>query len=196
MRKHFIVAGLFMLFVTVGFGQHGWKFRSDDYVGLASGQLGNYGVVETVNGVCKGPWFLGIGAGLDYYRFRSIPLFVSVTRELPIFPKAGGLFVYLDGGIDLPRYTKSVPFDAGFDSYSSRFHAGTWYNGSLGYRIKLGAKTQKALLFSAGYGVKKLKEEDTAPAICAVFGACQIGTEMYVYEYLNRMLLLRIGFSF
>ena len=46
---------------SVGFGQSRVQFRSTEWVGLSSGQVGSAGQVQTVNGVAKGPWFVGVG---------------------------------------------------------------------------------------------------------------------------------------
>lgn len=194
MRKRILLAvACTLLCMTVCFGQPAWKFRSDNYAGLAAGELGSYGHVQTVNGLYKGPWFLGLGAALDYYRFRSIPLFLSVTRDLPAFTKGGGLFVHLDGGIDLPWYKR--PF-VPYERFSSTFHSGSYWSAGLGYKWRLSDHTDKALLLSAGYNMKKLKEDQPTQWGCLNPGICTVNTQTYVYEYLNRTFLFAVGFRF
>lgn len=175
---------------------HPWKFRSDNYLGLSSGAWGDAGLIQTINGLYKGPWFVGLGAGLDNYRFLSVPLFVSLTRDLPVFSKRSGLSVELDGGSNLPWYTRPTSYDDGF--VSSKFYPGPWWSASLDYKWKLSSHTGKALLFSAGYSVKKLREDQVAPSAstCQGIGGCPLTLETYVYKYLNRTLLFRIGFQF
>lgn len=178
-----------------------WKFRSDDYLGLAAGQWGNYGLLQTVNGVYKGPWFLGLGAGMDNYRFRSVPLFASVTRDLPVFikrsgvgsGKRSGLFLNLDGGINLPWYHRDLIY-AG-EGLSSKFRAGSWWSAGLGYKWKLAARTDKALLVSVNYSEKRLKEVQSFASPCDPM-TCGFGNERYIYEYLNRVFLFAVGFQF
>jgi hypothetical protein len=178
-----------------------WKFRSDDYLGLAAGQWGNYGLLQTVNGVYKGPWFLGLGAGMDNYRFRSVPLFASVTRDLPFFikrsgkrnDKRSGLFLNLDGGTNLPWYHRDIIY-AG-EGWSSKFHAGSWWSAGLGYKWKLAARTDKALLVSLNYSEKRLREVQAFTSPCDPM-TCGFGNERYLYEYLNRVFLFAIGFQF
>jgi hypothetical protein len=200
MRKSIVLAVSCTLYLTVCCGQPAWKFRSNNYLGLASGELGNYGLVQTVNGIYKGPWFLGLGAGLDNYRFRSIPLFFSVTRDLPVFgalpafSKRGALFLNLDGGIDLPWYKRTV---TGYDGIiASKFRPGPRWNAGLGYKWKLSAQTGKALLLSVAYSMKKLREDQTGPSTCVNSGICGITQQTYVYEYLNHTILFKIGFQF
>jgi hypothetical protein len=174
--------------------QSGWKFRSGDYLGLAAGQWGNYGLLQTVNGVAKGPWFLGLGAGMDNYRFRSVPLFVSVTRDLPVFSKKSGLFLNLDGGINLPWYKRDFIYVG--EGLTSQFHAGSWFSGGLGYKWPLSPRTGKALLLSVNYSEKRLKEHQQFGTPCAYPSVCGISDQTYLYEYLNRVFLFKIGFMF
>jgi hypothetical protein len=174
-----------------------WKFRSTDYVGLSSGQWGSIGLVQTINGLYKGPWFVGLGAGLDNYRFRSIPLFLALTRDLPAFSKRSGLFVDLEGGINLPWYTLTLPAYEGITS--SKFYPGLWGSASLGYKWKLSVHSRKALLFSAGYSMKKMRQDQTAAEViipCYYAGVCNTSQQTYVYEYLVRTLIFRIGLQF
>ena len=192
MSKRILLAVAVTLYITVCSAQPagpGWKFRSDNYLGLASGEWGNSGLVQTVNGISKGPWFLGLGAGLDNYRFRSVPLFVSVTRDWRRF------FLHLDGGTNLPWYKRTIYPNPVNGGATSSFHPGLWWSAGLGYKWKLSAHTDKALLFSADYSVKKLTEDQTSTSICYAL-ACQFTPETYVYKYLNQVLLFKIGFMF
>jgi hypothetical protein len=158
MKKCLVIVCLGSLFSTGGFSQSSWKFRSVEYVGLLSGQAGNYGQFGTINGASKGSWFLGAGVGLDYYRFRSLPLFLSVTKEL--MPGKNGLFASLDGGVNFPIYHRPDGYyDGSFAT--SEFVAGPYWSAGLGYKIKLPADRNKdhALFLSAGYSYKELKED-------------------------------------
>jgi hypothetical protein len=184
-----------------------WKFRSDDYVGLASGQWGNYGLLQTVNGVSRGPWFLGLGAGLDNYRFQSAPLFVSVTRDIPVFrdiavvSKKGDFFLNLDGGTNLPLYNRDIIPYVG--AMTSKFHAGSWWSGGLGYKWPLSSRSGfghsgKALLVSVNYSEKRLKEVQKVPPppYACDPGACPLVDQTFIFDYLNRVFLFKIGLQF
>jgi hypothetical protein len=196
MRKYFLIAG-FSVCVSMCSGQSPWKFRSDNYAGLETGQLGGRGHVETVNGLYKGPWFLGLGAGLDYYRFRSVPLFLSVSRDLLAFGNRSGLSLYLDGGINLPWYKRDLTTYQTQLVSSSKFYARPWGSGGLGYKWRLSARTDKALLVSAGYSIKKLEEKLTGTTFCAT-SSCPLETpnQTYIYDYVNHTFLFLVGFRF
>jgi hypothetical protein len=177
-----------------------WKYRSDNYVGLSAGQWGDYGLLQTVHGVYNGPWFIGGGAGLDNYRFRSVPLFLSVTRDVPTPAiKRGGFFVHLDGGTNLPWYTR--PITPYYEFSSSKFHAASWWSAGVGYKWKLSAAagSRKALLISVDYSEKRLKETETGSSPICYTSSCPIigpGSQTYIYAYLNRIFLFKLGFQF
>ena len=187
-----------MLCVTICFGQTRWKFRSDNYLGFSAGELGSYGLVQTVNGLYRGPWFLGLGTGLDYYRFRSVPVFLSLTRDIPVAPKRGGFFLTLNGGINLPWYQQNaLPYGV----VSDKLYPGVWWNAGLGYRWKLSEHSNKALLFTAGYGVKRLSEHQKgAPGCigCLMYNSYMLADnpQTYDYDYVNRVWLFGVGFQF
>ena len=194
MRKRIILVAFGICCVTICLGQKGWKFRSTDYLGFAAGELGSYGQVRTVNGLYKGSWFLGLGAELDYYRYRSLPLFFSIRRDLPVSGKRSGLFLELDGGVNLPWYKRQLGL---YDWVTtSKFHAGPYGSAGVGWQWKLGPQSGKALLFSAGYSIKKLKEDQTAPTICYNPGVCAITSQTYVYNYVLNTFFCRLGFQF
>jgi len=197
MRKAFGLAALLALCAGAGLGQNPIKFRSTETVGLSSGSAGNCLQLQTVNGVSKGPWFVGLGAGLDYYRFRSVPLFLSVTRDLAV-GKRDWLFLYVDGGTNLLWYKRPAGslITPGGGEASSTFHSGEYWSGGLGYLWKLGDHSKNAVLFSAGYTVKKLREDQTEVSGCPIGEICVVPPTPVVYEYLCRAYQLMIGFRF
>jgi hypothetical protein len=139
-----------------------------------------------------GPWFAGVGAGLDYYRFRSVPLFLSVTRDIQL-GKKDWLFLYLDGGTNLPWYKRPETPEPAYTG--DAFHGGEYWSGGLGYLWKLGDHSRKEVLFSAGYTVKKLSEDQSYQ--CPPGDFCPlIVSQTTAYEYLNRMYQFMIGFRF
>jgi hypothetical protein len=177
-----------------------WTYRSDNYAGLSAGEWGNYGLVQTIHGVYQGSWFVGAGAGLDNYRFRSVPLFLSVTRDLPVPVRRGGLYIELDGGTNLPWYKRTFgPYDG---LTESKFHAAGWWSAGVGYKWKLSAAAQsrKALLVSVAYSEKRLKETVLGPPQPCYTTSCAMiintSQQVYMYEYLNRVFLFKLGFQF
>ena len=196
MKKHLLLVIGCILVVITSRGQHSWKFRSDNYAGFAAGEMGSYGLFQTINGLYRGPWFLGLGTGLDYYRFRSVPVFLSVTRDLPVFHKRNGFFLDLNGGVNFAWYH---PDAMEFGVVSGTWSPGIWGNAGLGYRWKFSERTDKGLLFKASYGIKELSEHDKeGPNPCFYCGLIYPGNSNTStdYTYKNRMWLLSIGFQF
>ena len=82
--------------VTLAQSQTKSLFRSQNYVGLLEGNEKSAFQLSTVNGIQLGTWFLGAGTGIDYYLYRTIPLFFSVNKDLKLAKP--GFFFSADGG--------------------------------------------------------------------------------------------------
>jgi len=169
------------LFCTITEAQSSWKFRSSEWLGIVQGEMGAYGQVQSVNGLYHRSWFIGAGIGLDNYRYRSIPLFLSVTRGLLHVGARHSLFAGLDGGTNFPWCRYQLPYT--FPSSYSTFHPGLYWNARIGYRFNLSEQHGQALLFSAGYSYKALRED--RPTI-----------PKNTYEYYNRRVSLLVGWQF
>lgn len=178
MKKCMAIVCLGFLFSTGGLAQSSWKFRSAESLGMLWGQAGQFGQVATVNGAAKGPWFLGVGVGLDYYRFRSLPVFLSVTKDL--MPAKNGLFMTVDGGVNYPLYHRPEGYyDLSFAT--SEFEQGPYWSAGLGYKIRLSPQSDQCFSLSGGYSFKDLKENADA-----YNGPVR-------YDYRNRQWFLKIG---
>ena len=196
-RKQFAIVLLGCLWLGPALAQSKtpWKFRSLDYIGGLRGEDGDFFQLQTVNGFYKRSWFLGVGTGLDYYRYRTIPLFVSVVRDL--MPGRNGPFLTLNGGIDLPSYERPV---SSYDYYAkSRFRSAPYWGAELGYKIKLSSHSSHAILLSAGYSYKELKEDQTTPYACPLGAPCPLQTlgqePVTRYTYRNQRLSVKAGIS-
>src|SRR5450432_2856838 len=75
-----------------------WQFHSVNSVGLLEGQTGSSFQLQTINGAQYRSWFAGIGLGLDFYRYRTIPLFLDIRRQFG--RSTNKLIVYADMGIN------------------------------------------------------------------------------------------------
>lgn len=129
------------------------RFQSMAAVSLLAGESNPSYQWQIVNGVSIKNWFTGIGAGLDHYRFRSVPVFVSVQRHR-IFNSP--LFTYADGGA-------AIPFVPGKDDNlfwaDVKYSTGFYSEAGIGYRLSL--KRKLGLQFSAGYSFRTMKEKVT-----------------------------------
>jgi hypothetical protein len=133
-----------------------WSFQSMVTVGLQEGQTGSSFQLQTINGARFKSWFAGIGLGLDYYRIRTIPLFVDIRKE---FGKSKDkFFIYADGGVSFCWATDMQKSDY---LPNQQFHNGFYSDLGLGYKTAVGKSS--ALLISLGYSYKKASESYVLP---------------------------------
>src|SRR3982074_1671663 len=112
-------------FATIG--QQKLTFKSWNYVGLLEGETGSAFQLQTINGLQVRGWFAGIGTGLDYYRYRSIPLFFSLNKKIGNRNRA--FFISMDEGVNFAWYKD--------DFSSSKFLPSLYLAPGLGYSIGL-----------------------------------------------------------
>jgi hypothetical protein len=124
-------------------------------VGLLVGQTGNAFQLQTINGAQYRSWFAGAGVGLDYYRFRTIPLFLDLKKEFG--RSSNKLFVYADGGVSFSWVSDDEKLGYVDDHFSNGFYS------DLGFGYKSAVGKNNALIISLGYSYKKLTETYTSP---------------------------------
>lgn len=157
------------------------SFSSINQAGLLTGQYGEALTVQSVNGVCKGKWFAGIGTGIDYYAQRSIPLFARVQRSFSIKPNRP--FVYADAGINFRWLNQENMYKADYD-----YNPGLYYAIGIGCQLK--AFTNAGFLISAGYSYKQLSENVPAYWI-GIWPPQDQNTVRYNYQF--RRIEIKLG---
>ena len=160
-------------------------FQALVQAGMLEGATGPSWNIQTINGVHYKSWFAGLGVGLDHYSMRTIPLFIDVRREL--FNKRRTPFVYADGGIHFDWLKTKEKSGWG----SGDYNRGLYYDIGGGYKISFGKRD--ALLVSAGYTLKKLREERTLVLQC-IAPPCNPSTEYYNYSFSR--LTFKVGWQF
>jgi hypothetical protein len=126
------------------------KFYSITQAGLLAGGSTNSLQLQTTNGVRFGTFSAGAGVGIDYYHFKTIPLFVDVRKNL--WNRDQTPFMYFDFGTNLP-WQRSVSES---DWARSKFDEGFFYDIGIGYKWKL--KGRLGLNASFGYSQKNVQE--------------------------------------
>ena len=165
---------------------HKIAFKSINQFGLLTGGNGQSGTLQTINGVQLNKWFAGVGAGIDYYGTRGVPLFLDVRKEL--LNKKNSPFIYADGGIHIPWATAAQNQNK---AYLGEDKKGAYFDGGLG--IKLQTKSIGAILLSAGYSYKQVKSK------AEMFTIWSFPTPVRSYEYYNyqyRRIVVKIGLEF
>ncbi len=165
------------------------RLQSISSIGLLNGSAGSSLALQTILGGNYQHSFLGVGVGLDYYRYRSIPLFVDMRHE---FGKGKrNLFLYGDIGYNYEWVAKRKKEESFVYTLQHRFDGGLYYDAGIGY--KLGFNKSNALLLSAGYTFKKLQSE-VGSGVCPLIGPCYDAVQTYRY-YLSR-LVIKAGWRF
>jgi hypothetical protein len=157
------------------------SFQSMLNIGLLEGQENSDFLIQTINGIQYKGWFAGIGAGIDYYRFRSIPLFLDIRKN--ILNKNLSPFVYADAGIHFPWAKDNESFYGG-----SKMSNGLYYDAGIGMNFSI--RKNQGFTFSAGYSYKFAKETASWPIYC-VMGPCPEYKQTRSYD-LNR-LSMKLG---
>lgn len=160
-------------------------FQSILQGGLLEGADGPSWNVQTINGFNLKGWFAGVGVGIDYYNMRTIPLFFDFRKE--ILKRNRTPFLYADAGIHFDWLKKKEKPGWG----SSDYNRGFYYDFGGGY--KLGFGKRDALLISAGYTLKRLREERSYQIQC-VTAPCNPTQEYYDFSF--KRLTFKVGWQF
>lgn len=124
-------------------------------VGFINGSGSVSGLLDLTALVRKKDWAFGIGSGIDYYRIRTVPVFLAARRYLGTAPA----FVYGSAGYTIAAPLESQYLHSGsfwINNSRSSFSNGANAEAGIGYSF---APTKKhALELAIGYSVKTLRE--------------------------------------
>jgi hypothetical protein len=162
-----------------------YYFSSVNEVGLLTGSKGEAVTVQTTNGFKKGKSFAGVGVGLDFYGYRTIPLFLSYRHDFST--KKNVPFAYANAGVNF-LWLNFIEREQMQQLSSS---PGFLYDVGVGWRL-LG-KNNRAFIASAGYTLKKVNYKREAFFIAPT---PQLQSESFErYDYFYRRLVVKIGFQ-
>jgi len=161
-------------------------FSSQISTGIVEGQHNTNFHIELLNGIRYKTWFAGIGTGLDYYYYRSIPVYFSGIKYLS--PRNHSFFMQGDAGINFVWEDETISTG---NEVSHEFKPGLYWNGILGFATGLDRKN--AFSFGLGYSYKSLKEIKEVAVRC-FNPPCENTFETYQYNL--KRLTLRLGWQF
>lgn len=126
-------------------------------LGVLDGNQQNSFQFQVLGGFVTKNWQLGMGAGLDYYKIRSVPLFADIRKY---FGGDNKVFAFVNAGCNIPwaldkQYKTS--FIQGGGTEKSKFQMGWYTDLGVGYDISLGANRNLSL--SLGYSMKTVSEQ-------------------------------------
>ena len=183
-----------MPIALVSFGQKknaDYKFHSINNISLINGDNGVSTGLQSINGFQKGNMFAGVGLGLDYYLYRTVPLFADFRYQ---FGKTKNkFFAYADGGVNFDwveeNYSDGPIFIWDGSRNSSEFHDGAYTDLGLGYMVR-SKKGGGGLVLSLGHSYKSLEKTVSYPD----WRTQETITDVYHYN-LNR-IVLKVGWKF
>ena len=160
-------------------------FSSINNIGSLKGESGAALQLETVNGVEKQSWFAGLGIGLDYYRFRSIPLFIQLRKEFG--KKDSKVFVYGDGGIN---FAWALANEKMRYVINDEVKNGLFAETGFGYKFSFNAHS--ALLITAAFSFKKIVETNQ---VFQGYGP-RLFSDQSRYDYALNRIAIKVGWEF
>lgn len=164
-----------------------WGWRTNASTGIIAGAKGTEALFQLSGGITYDRYFFGVGAGLDRYELRSIPLFADLRID---FLKTRAAFVYLNVGYTLPGdYDNSEEFYKTSDD----MNGGLYFDSGLGYRIPLGGTHN--LLFSAGYSQKRMSHEKVFTYPCGTEPCYNSPMNTYVYDYKFGRVIVKLAWE-
>ncbi|HMG67074.1 MAG TPA: hypothetical protein VK588_05275 [Chitinophagaceae bacterium] len=187
--KIFLTAVLTFIAIYVS-AQDKIKFSSRNYIGFLEGEHGSKFQLQTVEGIRYKTWFAGVGSGFDWYYMRSIPVFLSLSRD---FLKRGNRNFYasVDGGMNFPW--KDDKFPVQWQYQNEKYFPGFYWETGIGYKIGIGKKTD-ALLLHLGYNYKYISGKAEPAYDFTGFPFQEVSSQRF--EYHLRRVSLKIGWNF
>lgn len=168
-------------------------FHSQEQLGLINGKGAVSAGIQSINGVEAGNWFAGIGIGMDFYRYRSVPVFADIKRYFRI-ANGNRLFIYGDGGYNFPWSKGDEEYYSpwgGSGKIERDAKGGLYVDAGGGYAIQFGKGS--ALLLSIGYSHKYFSEKVITTYLV---GGDAIASDPQLYRYSFNRLMIKIGWQF
>lgn len=161
-----------------------FKFHSNNLIGIVGGESKVNLIFQTINGIEFSKWYCGIGVGVDYYNYKTLPLFFNTRR---FFDKKNKGFIYSDLGYNFPLKNKPGKAIGYYNTYN--FKGGLYTDFGIGYKTKFIKKS--SLLFSLGHSYKQLQTQ------IGIMPAC-LGCQPYLYNYTlgYGRIILKTGVAF
>jgi hypothetical protein len=191
MRNKFVV--LFFLMPLLAFSQNKPvkekpRFQTSAGIGFLAGEWEPSYQLQLTSGLKMNKWFVGSGAGVDDYRFRTVPVFITARRQ-GFFNTP--LFAFADAGVALPWNRESTNGE-GFFSEQVKFYTGFYSETGIGYQLP--SKKRLAVQFSAGYSFRTIKEKVTIPMLWS--GTWPTPNSEVIYRHRFHLVTARAAVSF
>lgn len=188
--KYLFFIGLMLVFHPSGAQQeHKFQWSSTVKAGLMHGETTDNFHLEAMTGVKYATWQLTAGAGIDCYYWRSVPLFINLSKDL--MNRKRTPFISCGFGTNLP-WIKNLE-DYEWEEFE--YHKGFYGIVEAGYRMPVNNKTSLSL--SLGYSQKNLHADKIYYGIRSPGPPVdKFETSREYYSYRFNRLLLSAGLTF
>jgi hypothetical protein len=164
-----------------------FRYKAITQLAYMAGNTSGGAAFQLINGVTYNKWYAGAGVALDYYRYRSFPVFADVRYHFS--EKRNSIFVYADGGVHIPWQNKEQ-----VNGIDSKLSGGLYTDAGFGYKIN--QKNGNALVISFGYSHKKVKEERKEFLWLPAIRDVNIPEQKVRYEYGLNRIAIKFGLFF
>lgn len=162
--QNILLYACLLLGVTTGYAQKktmqtNWRYANLTNVGTLNGSSGVKAGFQTIHGIEKKNWMVGIGGGIDDYGVPGFPLFIHGQKHFTKMRHQP--FTYLQTGIQFPWYkgewknTNDTWMQVNYN-----LENGFIGEAGFGYAFKLGKKLK--LQLSTGYSYKSVRAVETS----------------------------------
>jgi hypothetical protein len=197
MKKIITAALFFLLFTQANAQQKKNSYYLLPQLGLLSGDNFISAQVTVSGGIEKKNISFGIGAGLDYYKMRTVPVFAEMRAAVGKNKKT---FAYINAGPNFiwplkSQFTSHYVYTGGIVAQFApdKFRTGLYGDAGLGYTFRI-HKTN-VLLLSVGYSLKTLHQSYTE-IHNSPFPPYVLETREREYDYSLNRFVLHAGFKF
>jgi hypothetical protein len=150
---------LFMLVSVCCSVQSQFHYHGAVEAGLVNGNWETNSYVQTTHGIRYKQWLFGLGAGIDYYRYRSVPVYVEVQRSFG--KKTVRPFVVAAAGVNTtwPTEEQKQEWNGWLQRTPAIFSNGLYSR--LGAGVLLNARAKVTFSLRAAYSYKALSRSYT-----------------------------------
>lgn len=189
MKKIVSILLLFIVFnINAQTKKNAKQFTSINSIGTVWGSNQNVVCFETINGIIYKNWNFGVGVSFDGYGSQSTPVFLDVRKSIT---KNNAVFMYVDGGINMPWRTNNFPKKNSWDNMDAYQLKNTFY-GELGVGYKKLIANNTFFVASVGYSYKTFSYNQNQ-YYWNIMGS---GYDWVAYDFYYKRVALRLGIQF
>jgi hypothetical protein len=190
MKKYLSAVVFFLLLTQANAQEKKTGYYLLPQLGLLNGDNFASGQVMVSGGIEKKNISFGIGAAMEYYKIRSIPVFAEIRAGIGKDKKA---FAYLNAGPNFmwplqSQYTSHWIVNGGFSR--DQFKTGFYGDAGLGYTFRIAKENE--LLVSLGYSVKTI-HQSYSESVYAQSAPFLPETFQRKLDYTLNRIALRVG---